>query len=119
MAHSMKRVYGAINIDCTEYFLCVVPGQMKTAQTRQRMLPAEDTDIVAGVGITVPGLRAILFPQRDSHFSSWARRGIISDRLATAILVHAGRTAGFITGEAFVPGDFHGHRDQHAGNGKW
>ncbi|EIF6076298.1 sialate O-acetylesterase, partial [Escherichia coli] len=29
---------------------------------------------------------------RASHFSSWARRGIISDRLATAILVHAGRT---------------------------
>ncbi|EOJ4815380.1 9-O-acetyl-N-acetylneuraminic acid deacetylase, partial [Escherichia coli] len=34
-----------------------------------------------------------------SHFSSWARRGIISDRLATAILVHAGRTAEFITGK--------------------
>ncbi|WP_212740665.1 DUF6645 domain-containing protein, partial [Escherichia coli] len=29
---------------------------------------------------------------RASHFSSWARRGIISDRLATAILIHAGRT---------------------------
>ncbi|MCM4753340.1 sialate O-acetylesterase, partial [Escherichia coli] len=26
-------------------------------------------------------------------FSSWARRGIISDRLATAILRHAGRVA--------------------------
>ncbi|EMQ4505928.1 DUF1737 domain-containing protein, partial [Escherichia coli] len=36
---------------------------------------------------------------RASHFSSWARRGIISDRLATAILVHAGRTAEFITGK--------------------
>ncbi|HGU4881001.1 TPA: 9-O-acetyl-N-acetylneuraminic acid deacetylase, partial [Escherichia coli] len=34
---------------------------------------------------------------RASHFSSWARRGIISDRLATAILVHTGRTAEFIT----------------------
>ncbi|EKM3464749.1 sialate O-acetylesterase, partial [Escherichia coli] len=30
---------------------------------------------------------------RASHFSSWARRGIISDRLATAILMHAGRVA--------------------------
>ncbi|ELD3366280.1 DUF1737 domain-containing protein [Escherichia coli] len=30
---------------------------------------------------------------RASHFSSWARRGIISDRLATAILRHAGRVA--------------------------
>ncbi|EPO6291993.1 DUF6645 domain-containing protein, partial [Escherichia coli] len=29
---------------------------------------------------------------RASHFSAWARRGIISDRLATAILLHAGRT---------------------------
>ncbi|EHQ0041430.1 hypothetical protein KQM04_005484, partial [Escherichia coli] len=28
-----------------------------------------------------------------SHFSAWARRGIISDRLATAVLTHAGRTA--------------------------
>ncbi|EOJ3639270.1 TPA: DUF6645 domain-containing protein [Escherichia coli] len=36
---------------------------------------------------------------RASHFSSWARRGIISDHLATAILVHAGRTAEFITGK--------------------
>ncbi|EFB3019258.1 DUF1737 domain-containing protein [Escherichia coli] len=36
---------------------------------------------------------------RASHFSSWARRGIISDRLATAILLHAGRTAEFITGK--------------------
>ncbi|EFE9533583.1 DUF1737 domain-containing protein [Escherichia coli] len=36
---------------------------------------------------------------RASHFSSWSRRGIISDRLATAILVHAGRTAEFITGK--------------------
>ncbi|OKB74368.1 SASA family carbohydrate esterase [Escherichia coli] len=30
---------------------------------------------------------------RASHFSSWSRRGIISDRLATAILTHAGRVA--------------------------
>ncbi|EOR6370895.1 DUF6645 domain-containing protein [Escherichia coli] len=30
---------------------------------------------------------------RASHFSTWARRGIISDRLATAILRHAGRVA--------------------------
>ncbi|EOQ3031832.1 DUF6645 domain-containing protein, partial [Escherichia coli] len=36
---------------------------------------------------------------RASHFSTWARRGIISDRLATAILVHAGRSAEFITGK--------------------
>ncbi|MFM2535863.1 DUF6645 domain-containing protein [Escherichia coli] len=40
---------------------------------------------------------------RASHFSSWARRGIISDRLATAILAHAGRTAAFISGEVTDP----------------
>ncbi|END6678303.1 DUF1737 domain-containing protein [Escherichia coli] len=35
---------------------------------------------------------------RASHFSSWARRGIISDCLASAILEHAGRTAEFMNG---------------------
>ncbi|EFI6122240.1 sialate O-acetylesterase, partial [Escherichia coli] len=35
---------------------------------------------------------------RASHFSSWARRGIISDRLATAIIEHAGKTEAFIYG---------------------
>ncbi|HEL8025838.1 TPA: DUF1737 domain-containing protein [Escherichia coli] len=35
---------------------------------------------------------------RSSHFSSWARRGIIPDRLATALLEQSGRTASFIAG---------------------
>ncbi|EOJ9338643.1 DUF6645 domain-containing protein [Escherichia coli] len=39
---------------------------------------------------------------RASHFSSWARRGIISDRLATAILVRAGKTAEFMSGRSVV-----------------
>ncbi|WP_199780046.1 SASA family carbohydrate esterase [Escherichia coli] len=63
--------------------------------------PAEDPDIVA-VGYYGAASRSqgnFVSIQRDSHFSSWARRGIISDRLASAILVHAGRTAGFISGE--------------------
>ncbi|HFP0556421.1 TPA: DUF6645 domain-containing protein [Escherichia coli] len=43
---------------------------------------------------------------RASHFSSWARRGIISDRLATAILVRAGKTAEFMSGRSVVsPGE--------------
>ncbi|HBQ0064446.1 TPA: 9-O-acetyl-N-acetylneuraminic acid deacetylase, partial [Escherichia coli] len=37
---------------------------------------------------------------RPTHFSSWARRGIIPDRLATAILNAVGRTSAFITGKA-------------------
>ncbi|HEA1066365.1 TPA: 9-O-acetyl-N-acetylneuraminic acid deacetylase, partial [Escherichia coli] len=37
---------------------------------------------------------------RQTHFSSWARRGIIPDRMATAILNVAGRTLAFISGKA-------------------
>lgn len=37
---------------------------------------------------------------RPTHFSSWARRGIIPDRMATAILNVAGRTLAFISGKA-------------------
>ncbi|EOR5871962.1 DUF6645 domain-containing protein [Escherichia coli] len=64
--------------------------------------PEEDPDI-PGIGYYGSKWRdssATWTPQdRASHFSTWARRGIISDRLATAILVHAGRTAEFITGK--------------------
>ncbi|EHW6132813.1 sialate O-acetylesterase [Escherichia coli] len=35
---------------------------------------------------------------RASHFSSWARRGIISDRLATAILTLSGQKSAFFRG---------------------
>ncbi|EFE8359613.1 sialate O-acetylesterase, partial [Escherichia coli] len=37
---------------------------------------------------------------RKTHFSSWARRGIVSDRLAGAILQYAGRTLSFLTGQS-------------------
>ncbi|ENC4643634.1 hypothetical protein ABKM34_005595, partial [Escherichia coli] len=37
---------------------------------------------------------------RPTHFSSWARRSIIPDRMATAILNAAGRTSAFISGKA-------------------
>ncbi|HBN7236979.1 TPA: DUF1737 domain-containing protein [Escherichia coli] len=36
---------------------------------------------------------------RAMHFSSWARRGIIPDRIASAILEHAGRNGPFLRGE--------------------
>ncbi|ELV7076631.1 DUF1737 domain-containing protein [Escherichia coli] len=64
-------------------------------------LPAEDPDIVA-VGYYGAASRTKdnwTTTQRDMHFSSWARRGIISDRLATAILTHSGRSVDFISGE--------------------
>ncbi|HHP6158513.1 TPA: DUF6645 domain-containing protein [Escherichia coli] len=64
--------------------------------------PEEDPDI-PGIGYYGSKWRdsSATWTSQDwaSHFSTWARRGIISDRLATAILVHAGRTAEFITGK--------------------
>ncbi|HBA8322001.1 TPA: sialate O-acetylesterase [Escherichia coli] len=69
--------------------------------------PAEDPDIVAvgyyGAASRTQG--SFVSTQRDSHFSSWARRGIISDRLATAILVHAGRAPELISGQAVTQPD--------------
>ncbi len=67
--------------------------------------PAEDPDIVAvgyyGAASRTQG--SFVSTQRDSHFSSWARRGIISDRLSSAILLHAGRTAEVMGGQAVPP----------------
>lgn len=57
--------------------------------------PAEDPDIesIGYYGSTWRNSSATwTSTDRASHFSSWARRGIISDRLATAVLTHAGRT---------------------------
>ncbi|HDL6452213.1 TPA: hypothetical protein PXI66_004880, partial [Escherichia coli] len=62
--------------------------------------PSEDPDIVA-VGYYGAASRSAgnwTTADRKTHFSSWARRGIISDRLSTAILTHAGRTAAFLLG---------------------
>ncbi|MED8104460.1 sialate O-acetylesterase, partial [Escherichia coli] len=66
--------------------------------------PAEDPDIV-DVGYYGAASRTqgnLVATQRDSHFSSWARRGIISDRLASAILLNAGRTAEFMNGQGLT-----------------
>ncbi|EOB4635072.1 DUF6645 domain-containing protein [Shigella sonnei] len=35
---------------------------------------------------------------RGSHFGSWQRRGIISDRLATALLAHSAKSSAFVNG---------------------
>ncbi|HAW0754703.1 TPA: hypothetical protein JLK23_004038 [Escherichia coli] len=62
--------------------------------------PAEDPDIpVAGYyGAASRTQNNWTVVNRDSHFNSWSRRGIVSDRLAAAILVHCGRGAEFIGG---------------------
>ncbi len=64
--------------------------------------PAEDPDIPAsgyyGAASRTNGNR--VSSNRPTHFSSWARRSIIPDRLATAILNAAGRTSAFISGKA-------------------
>ncbi len=69
--------------------------------------PAEDPDIVA-VGYYGAASRtqdSFVSTQRDSHFSSWARRGIISDRLSSAILLHAGRTPEVMQGPVVTQPD--------------
>ncbi len=57
--------------------------------------PAEDPDIPAsgyyGAASRTNGNQ--VSSNRPTHFSSWARRSIIPDRLATAILNAAGRTS--------------------------
>ncbi|EFB3730746.1 hypothetical protein FPZ15_26600, partial [Escherichia coli] len=59
--------------------------------------PAEDPDIPAsgyyGAASRTNGNQ--VSSNRPTHFSSWARRSIIPDRLATAILNAAGRTSAF------------------------
>ncbi|HAX2344560.1 TPA: DUF1737 domain-containing protein [Escherichia coli] len=70
--------------------------------------PSEDPDIPA-IGYYGSGLRTDsttwTTADRKTHFGSWARRGIISDRLATAILLHAGRTATFTSGKVVLVTD--------------
>ncbi|HBC1013239.1 TPA: DUF1737 domain-containing protein [Escherichia coli] len=62
--------------------------------------PAEDPDIVAAgyYGAASRTEANWTSSQRATHFSSWARRGIIADRLATALLERAGRSLPFISG---------------------
>ncbi|EFC7612763.1 DUF1737 domain-containing protein [Escherichia albertii] len=64
--------------------------------------PAEDPDIPASgyYGAASRTNGNWVSSNRPTHFSSWARRSIISDRLATAILNAAGRTSAFISGKA-------------------
>ncbi|ENR7871395.1 DUF6645 domain-containing protein [Escherichia coli] len=100
-----EAIYGAYkNLSAQNIFFVPFLTDENGANTPTNQ-PAEDPDIVA-VGYYGAASRTQAnwtTAQRDSHFSTWARRGIISDRLASAILVHAGRTSGFITGEVSSP----------------
>ncbi|ECM9892030.1 sialate O-acetylesterase [Salmonella enterica subsp. enterica serovar Montevideo] len=55
--------------------------------------PAEDPDIPAAdyYGSASRTSGNWVWSERPSHFSSWARRNIIPERFASAILLHAGR----------------------------
>ncbi|KEO24739.1 hypothetical protein AC77_1858 [Escherichia coli 5-366-08_S4_C1] len=79
----------------------------ENGQSTPTNAPAEDPDIVAvgyyGAASRTQG--SFVSTQRDSHFSSWARRGVISDRLASAIMLHAGRTAELMRGQTVTPPD--------------
>lgn len=69
--------------------------------------PSEDPDIPASGYYGAASRTSANWTSADraSHFSSWARRGIISDRLASAILLHAGRTAELVGGQVVTPPD--------------
>ncbi|EOK3680128.1 DUF6645 domain-containing protein [Escherichia coli] len=79
----------------------------ENGQSTPTNAPAEDPDIVAvgyyGAASRTQG--SFVSTQRDSHFSSWARRGVISDRLASAIMLNAGRTAELMRGQTVTPPD--------------
>ncbi|HBA8202355.1 TPA: DUF1737 domain-containing protein [Escherichia coli] len=102
-----EAVYGAYkNLTAQNIFFVPFLTDENGANTPTNA-PGEDPDIVA-VGYYGAASRTQAnwtTAQRDSHFSSWARRGLISDRLATAILVHAGRTPELISGQAVTPPD--------------
>ncbi|EFD0897257.1 DUF1737 domain-containing protein [Escherichia coli] len=64
--------------------------------------PSEDPDIIPAGYYGAASRTASNWTSADrkTHFSSWARRGIVSDRLAGAILQYAGRTLSFLTGQS-------------------
>lgn len=94
-----EAVYGAYKNMTAQNIFFVSFLTDDNGQNTPTNIPTEDPDIVS-VGYYGSASRTQAnwtTAQRDSHFSSWARRGIISDRLASAILVHAGRTVDFMS----------------------
>ncbi|HFK4296522.1 TPA: DUF6645 domain-containing protein, partial [Escherichia coli] len=106
-ATQYETVYGAYK-NLTAQNIFFVPFLTdENGQNTPTNAPAEDPDIVAvgyyGAASRTQG--SFVSTQRDSHFSSWARRGIISDRLASAILLHAGRTPEVMQGPVVTQPD--------------
>ncbi|END5478839.1 DUF6645 domain-containing protein [Shigella sonnei] len=106
-ATQYETVYGAYK-NLTAQNIFFVPFLTdENGQNTPTNAPAEDPDIVAvgyyGAASRTQG--SFVSTQRDSHFSSWARRGVISDRLASAIMLHAGRTAELMRGQTVTPPD--------------
>ncbi|HAM9614950.1 DUF6645 domain-containing protein [Escherichia coli] len=106
-ATQYETVYGAYK-NLTAQNIFFVPFLTdENGQNTPTNAPTEDPDIVAvgyyGAASRTQG--SFVSTQRDSHFSSWARRGIISDRLASSILLHAGRTVELLGGQAVTPPD--------------
>ncbi|EON1378354.1 DUF6645 domain-containing protein [Escherichia coli] len=93
-------VYGAYqNKEAQKIYFVPLMTDEKGTNTPTN-LPAEDPDL-AEAGYYGAASRSNgnwTSSDRATHFSSWARRGIISDRLATAILMHAGKTVAFLKG---------------------
>lgn len=119
-ATQYETVYGAYK-NLTAQNIFFVPFLTdENGQNTPTNAPAEDPDIV-DVGYYGAASRtqgSFVSTQRDSHFSSWARRGIISDRLASAILLHAGRTAELMGGQAVTPPDEKPSPDTPSADGK-
>ena len=106
-ATQYETVYGAYKNLTTQNIFFVPFLTDENGQNTPTNAPAEDPDIVAvgyyGAASRTQG--SFVSTQRDSHFSSWARRGVISDRLASAIMLHAGRTAELMRGQTVTPPD--------------
>ncbi|HHR4857451.1 TPA: DUF6645 domain-containing protein [Salmonella enterica] len=67
-------------------------------------MPTEDPDVAAAhyYGAASRNSSNWVSSLRNSHFSSWARRNIIPERLAAAILLYAGRKS-LLAAPAFAP----------------
>ena len=88
-------VYGAYD-DCDAENVVFVPFMYdEDGNHTPTNLPADDPDITeAGYYGAASRTKANwVSSSRPTHFSSWARRGIIAERLASAIVMQAGRRA--------------------------